>query len=378
MSPAPRPIVRLQATEPDRVAALRVLAAELAGFPNAPQVELFRPDQTAPDDGLTRATLMVLDGDTLPGDLIEAAHARRIGLIWVEAGERPRLDRRGLLPGRLRRCLLMMDAIHARDDVAARALARLVGPGVPVQTGGALARDPAAPPCNALELDALRAALGGRPVWFAYSLPPGECDAVLTAQVAAMRLAHRLLLILAPRDPRDGPELADRARALGLTAARRQAEEEIDESVQVYVADAEDGAGLFLRLAPVTYLGGSLTPGAGTPPPVEAAALGTALIFGPERRGGFPDQLRQVGGGRAILRPAELGPALSALLDPEAGARAALQAWTLATRGAQATWTTARAICDWLILNPRPALPRPPASLPGRPTAPGGSAGPGR
>jgi 3-deoxy-D-manno-octulosonic-acid transferase len=356
MSSARRPTVWLQATQPDRLDSLRVLAAQLAEFREAPQVQVGRPDAPPDPDRLGGIDLLVISGDILPADLVLAARARGLGPIWIEAGPSPRLDRRGLIPGRLRRCLGGFAEIHARDPYAAAALDRVLRGAVPVQVSGTLARHPPAQPGNDMELQGLHDALGGRPCWFAYSLPAAEFDAALSAQITAMRQFHRLLLFAAPRDPRDGADLAARARAMGLDVAVRQAGDEIDESVQVCIADADDAPGVFLRLAPVTFLGGSLTPGQGVPPAPDAAALGAALVFGPESSAPFLDQLRAVGGGRRISRASELGLTLGSLLAPESSAAAALQAWTLATQGGDVTWTVARALCDWLDLNPpRPA-----------------------
>jgi 3-deoxy-D-manno-octulosonic-acid transferase len=350
MTGALAPLVLLVAADEAAVAPLRVLAGELANLREAPRTELRRPGEG--DGRLPAGTaLLVVAGEPLPADLIAAAAAQRAGPIWIEAGPAPRLDRRGLWPGRLRRCLAAMAEIHARDAAAAQALVRIVGSGVPVLTTGLLARHPPAPPCNEAELEVLRAAVAGRPVWLAHSLPETEFDAALAAHVAALRQAHRLVLIAAPRDPRQGPALAARAAALGLETARRLADEPLAPTTQVYVADAEDDPGLFLRLAPVTWLGGSLTPGLGSPPALLAAALGTALVVGPEGREGFVAALCATGAARRIARAADMGPAVAALIAPEAGAAAALQAWMLATQGADVTQTVVRAIRDWLALN---------------------------
>jgi 3-deoxy-D-manno-octulosonic-acid transferase len=353
MPATPPPLVCLVATDPAAVDPLRVLAAQLADRREAPRTELIRASDIEGGARLPACALLVLCGAVLPGDLIEAARAQGAGVFWLEAEAAPRLDRRSLIPGRLRRCLLQLAEIHARDAAAAQALGRQVGGAVPVHASGLLARHPPARSCNPSELEALDEALAGRPVWFAYSLPAAEFDAALAAHALALRQAHRLLLIAAPRDPRDGADLAARAAAMGLETARRLAEDEIAATTQVYVADTEDDPGLFLRLAPVAWLGGSLTPGEGSPPAQPAAALGTALILGRETERGFIDSLCAAGAARRIARATDLGPAVAALIAPEAGSAAALQAWTLATQGADVTWAAARAICDWLTLNAR-------------------------
>lgn len=353
--PTARPAVWLVATEPERETALRVLAGELAETRAAPATQVLRLADMPPPERLPPLALLVLSGDVIPVALTESAVARGTGLFWLEAGATPRLDRRSLMPGRLRTCLARMSEIHARDAAAAAELTRLVRGAVPVHAGGRLARHPPAAPSNAAELEALRTAVAGRPVWFAYSVPAAEFDHVLAAQVTALRHAHRLVLIAAPRDPRDGPDLAARGAALGLSVARRMVADEPDPATQVYVADAEDAPGLFLRLAPVTYLGGSLTPGEQTPPAMPAAALGSALILGPETREADAGALVAAGGARRLARSGDLGQALAALVAPDAGAAMALRAWDLATAGAENTAQAARAIADWLALNARGA-----------------------
>ena len=339
-----RPRIRLQATEPDRLDALRVLALQLETLRDRPEITIGRPGDLQGGGVLPPADLIVLVGDMIPVDTIRAARAVGAGVIWAEAGAEPWLDRRGLLPGRLRQQLLRLDRILARDTAAAEALSRLVRGAVPVELSGKLARIPPAPPCNEAELAALRKAIGARPAWFAFSLPAAEISAALEAHVAAMREAHRLLMIVAPRDPHDAAALAAAVQAMGLTMARRLDDDDIDETVQVYIADAEDAPGLFLRLASVTYLGGTLTPGLPVPPVAEAASLGTALLFGPEREDELLGQLQDCGGGRGLLRSADLGAALSELLGPEAGARMALQAWKFSTEGSEASLQLVRTI----------------------------------
>lgn len=346
------PRIRLQATEPERIEALQVLALQLETLPGPPEVTIARPEELSGLTALPPADLIVLLGDLLPAELIELAHEAGIGLIWAEAGAQPRLDRRRLLPWRLRKALSRLDHIQAITPLAANALARLTREAVPIEIAGRLARVAPAPRCNEAELAELRKAVGARPVWFAYSLPAAEFAIALAAQVTAMRQAHRLLMVAAPRSSRDAEELAAQARALGLITAGRLTDDEIDESVQLVIADVEDPPGLFLRLAPISYLGGTLTPGALVPPVDEAASLGTALLFGPERSSPLLARLQQAGGGRGIIRGDDLGGALAEMLVPETCARVALQAWKICTDGSEATMQLARAVDGWLQQHP--------------------------
>lgn len=357
--------VWLHATTPDVVDMLRVLAAALADLPGAPGVLLTgTATQTGGTPGEDPRALaaflarespvaLVLAGGLLPPALIAAMRGRG-GVFLVDALQPQPPGYRRLVPGYTRALLSGCTEIHARTPAAAQALARLTRGAVAVHCCGTLARYPAAPPCNEAELGALRDAVGSRPCWFAYSLPAGEEDAALLAHAHALRSAHRLLMIAAPRDPARGPEIAARAQDVGFSIARRALDQDILETTQVYIADAEDEPGLFLRLAPVSYLGGSLTQDAGIPSPVLAAALGSAMIHGRFTDRGqraFLDALHAVGGGRRIAAAPDLGGALAALIAPDAGALAALNAWTLATEGADNTAALARSLCDWIALN---------------------------
>ncbi|MCC5969464.1 MAG: hypothetical protein JJU15_05905 [Pararhodobacter sp.] len=362
------PACWLHATDPAEYDALRMLAAQLTEMRGALQC-LVSGGPAKPGPGESPRAIMawldrcqpqliVLAGPVLPPNLIERAAARGIALMLVNATHAAAPGRWRWWPGLSAALLRSFAQIHARDEASAQAFTRQMRGTVPVMAGGALARFPPAAACNHVELAAMRDTLAGRPVWFAYSLPQDEADAALAAHAQALRRSHRLLMIIAPRDPRDGSALAARAAELGFACARRAPDEDITETTQIYIADAEDEPGLFLRLAQVSYLGGSLTRDSGTPSPLPAAALGSALVFGPhagpEARSVL-EPLRRIGGGRRIAAAGELGEAVSALLSPEIGAEVALKAWQFATEGSDTTYHLARTICDWMHLNQRGA-----------------------
>ena len=130
------------------------------------------------------------------------------------------------------------------------------------------------------------------------------------------------------------------ARALGeagLRVALRAEGEEPEDNTQVYLADGTGEMGLWLRLAPLALLGGTLPGGAGGRNPNEAAALGSALLHGPvvaphaEAWG----RLDAAGAARVVLNGAELGRAVDALLAPDRVAAMAHAGWDVATRGAE-------------------------------------------
>lgn len=356
--------VWLHATTPQHAAPVEALAAHLAAHPRAPRALVSGTPGLAGPGGDPRSIdilldaqkikLVVLVGSSLTIPIIERARARGIGLMLVDAEDPRPGGAWRLLPGHTRAVLLRFAQIHARSPHAAGVMRRLVRAAVPVFETGTLARFAPARACNASELEALREALGMRPVWFAQALPEAEFVTILQAQAQALRRAHRLMLIVQPADPAQGADLALRATKAGFGRALRSADDDIDETTQIYIADAEDDPGLFLRLAPVTYLGGSLTAGAPVPAVMGPAGLGSALIFGPEaplEARAHLSALANAGAACPIDGAAQLGEAVGQLLTPEIGADMALRAWQQASEGAEATETVALAICDWLVLH---------------------------
>lgn len=356
--------VWIHATTPDEAVVVQVLAAQLAEAHHPPRVHLTGlPGAAGPGEDIsaldalidTRGVrMLVLAGSVLPVAMIERARARGLGLMLIDARDPAPTGGWRILPGYTSAILRRFDQIHACTAASAAAIRKAARGSVSVLETGPLARFAPVRGCNQHELDALRSAVGARPVWFAHSLPQAEWPAVLRTHAQALRRAHRLLLIVQPRDPATGDALAHLAEIAALAFAQRSHEEEITETTQVYVADADDDAGLFLRLAPVNYLGGSLTEGEASAEVMVGAALGSALIFGPHAEGEAQaqiDALRSRGAGRLIGSAAELGEAVSHLLVPEVGADLALRAWSLASDGAEATLAVANAICDWLALN---------------------------
>ena len=351
--------VWLHATDAEAAAVLALLARQIGEIRDAPPTLLTGttaepgPSDAAEDVAahLDRhaPALLVLSGEALPPALVDAARRRDLPIFLVNA-RRPVLPGQWRLwPGFLRGLLGAMAEIHAADSASATLLRGLAPAHVPVEASGPLALYPPAPPCNASELEAMRAVLAHRQCWFAWSLPAPEESAALLAHEQALRRSHRLLLIVSPRDPARGPELGEGARDVGFVCARRALDEEITETTQVYIADAEDEPGLFLRLAGTCFLGGSLTRGTDTPAPLLAAALGSALVFGPHASPadrGFLEQLRKARAARRIATTDELGDAVAALIAPDVGAEAALRAWSIATEGSDATHALARRICE--------------------------------
>lgn len=415
--PLGRPLLWLHAPEPgETVRAMAVLAARLAAARPRLGLILTHPEGAPPATGLlppgavalpappddpdsARAAIaawepdMVVLGDgPLSPALVEAAAEAGRHAFLVGASQPQIAARWGALPGLQRAVLRRLRRILVRDEAALRLFRRAGARPWRLEQGGALALSPGPLPHTAAERAVLAARIGARPVWLAVAVPEAEEAMVLAAQCTAQRLAHRLLLILVPADPARGPAVAAAAEEMGLGCARRSAEAEPEEDDQVYVADTEGELGLWYRLSPVTFMGGTLgqaggEEGAGTEypaarDPLEAAALGSVVIHGPAvgaHAAAFARLLRAraswaVPGigpqpapaapqavGRARIRtwlggllprrpgtvlravdPAEipaaaLAEAVISLLAPDRVATLARAAWEVATEGAEAT-----------------------------------------
>ena len=200
--------------------------------------------------------------------------------------------------------------------------------------------DSAALPCLEAERAALARTLGTRPVWLAASLPEMEETSIIAAHRAALRMAHRLILIIVPQDPTRADPLARRLEAEeGWSVALRSAEQEPEPETEVYIADSASEYGLWYRLAPITFLGGSLLGQGCGRDPLEPAALGSAIVYGP-RPGAFGTTFGRLGAARAaraVTSGADLGEALGDLLSPDRTARLAQAAWAVASDGAEVT-----------------------------------------
>jgi 3-deoxy-D-manno-octulosonic-acid transferase len=177
------------------------------------------------------------------------------------------------------RCLLSrfeLCLMQTVDD--ARRVAELGAPRV--QTTGNLKFDVPAPAADPAAMAALSAAIGKRPVLFAASTHEGEEEIVLAAHKLMAPKLDNLLTIIAPRHPERGNGIARLAEAEGLLASQRSSGSLPVRGTAVYVADTLGEMGLFYRLAPVAFLGGSLIRHGGQNP-IEPAKLGSAIIHGP-------------------------------------------------------------------------------------------------
>lgn len=349
----------MHAATADEVGAAPALARELSRLRGEPVHALVTTSSAHPAiPALSRgAILQLAPGDTqgsvnrfldhwrpdlglvlgLPDrpNLIAAAGTRGIPL-FLAAAERGTISQRrrlSYLPASLLTYFRICFAASAAD---AEVLERHLEKSVPVEIAGPFCDTTHPPGCYEAERDTLAQLLGGRPVWLAADVTDAEVPAMEKAHRKAFRAAHRLLLILVPRNPDSGAEAARLFDAEGWQVARRSLGEEPDRDVQVYVADTEDELGLWYRLAPMAFMGGTFDRDAVPTDPYDAATLGSAVLHGPAL-GPAPSRFLRLGKAGAtvsVQSPETLGEEVQTLLAPDKTATLAEAAWSVTTESA--------------------------------------------
>lgn len=283
--------------------------------------------------------LIVLVGGEMVPAVVDAGQRRNIPMLVIDGVSAPARGGWRWWPGVARAMVRGISRILVQDEGALRYWRRLGARADQVEIAGRMEEGHGALPCTEAERDDLAHLLRARPVWLAVALPEAEEAAAIAAHRAALGLRHRLMMIIVPEDPENAPALARRLQEEGWDVALRSREEEPVEAEQIYIADTEGELGLWYRLAPVTYFGGTLS-GKGAPRhPYEAAALGSAILHGPKTGEHAAAYARLGRGGAArVLRGApEFGSALSELLAPDRAAQMAHNAWEVTSSGAEVT-----------------------------------------
>ncbi|MEW6642584.1 MAG: 3-deoxy-D-manno-octulosonic acid transferase [Pseudomonadota bacterium] len=221
---------------------------------------------------------LFIESDLWP-NLILANAARRVPMVLINGRMShrsfPRWQRAyatiSALLGRFDLCLAQSQtdaerfaALGARDVVAT----------------GNLKLDVQAPPADQGKLDRLIAVTRGRPVIVAASTHAGEEEMIAEVHKRLARTFPSLLTVIVPRHPARGEAIAHMAYSVGLHVARRSQEELPLAQTDIYVADTLGELGLFYRLSPIVFMGGSLIEHGGQNP-IEAIKLGAAVLHGP-------------------------------------------------------------------------------------------------
>jgi 3-deoxy-D-manno-octulosonic-acid transferase len=221
---------------------------------------------------------LFIESDLWP-NLILAGAARRLPMVLINGRMSHRSFPRwrrisgtiGALLGRFEVCL-------AQSEVDAERFTALGSRNV--VTTGNLKLDVPAPPADTARLERLMAVTRGRPVIVAASTHAGEEEILGEVHRELAGYFPQLLTVIVPRHPNRGEAIAGMIAASGLHASLRSHEELPTAPTDIYVADTMGELGLFYRLAPIVFMGGSLVEHGGQNP-IEAIKLGAAIVHGP-------------------------------------------------------------------------------------------------
>jgi len=221
---------------------------------------------------------LFIESDLWP-NLILSSAARRLPMMLING----RMSHRSF--PRWRRANATISALLGRFDICmaqsqvdAERFAALGSRNV--ITTGNLKLDVPAPPADAAKQERLMSVTRGRPIIVAASTHPGEEDMLVDTHRALAGLFPQLLSVVVPRHPDRGAAIARNVGATGLRVGLRSHEELPTASTDIYVADTMGELGLFYRLAPIVFMGGSLVPHGGQNP-IEAVKLGASIVHGP-------------------------------------------------------------------------------------------------
>jgi 3-deoxy-D-manno-octulosonic-acid transferase len=221
---------------------------------------------------------LIVESELWP-NLILASARRKIPLILINGRISENSFRRWRLAPRTIATLLgCFDLCLAQSTDDATRYSDLGAPRL--LTTGNLKLDVPAPPADESRLWMMQTAVGVRPVIVAASTHPGEEEIVIDMHRRLKRAFPSLLTVVVPRHPDRGAAVAALVQAAGVPFALRSRGELPDRAIEIYVADTMGELGLFYRIAPIVFMGGSLVSHGGQNP-IEPAKLGAAILHGP-------------------------------------------------------------------------------------------------
>jgi 3-deoxy-D-manno-octulosonic-acid transferase len=221
---------------------------------------------------------LFIESDLWP-NLILSSAARRLPMVLING----RMSHRSF--PRWRRINTTISALLGRFDVClaqsqvdAERFAALGSRNV--ITTGNLKLDVPAPPADAGKLERLMSVTRGRPIIVAASTHPGEEEMLVATHRALASFFPSLLSVIVPRHPDRGEAIAREIAASGLQVGLRSREQLPTATTDIYLADTMGELGLFYRLSPIVFMGGSLVRHGGQNP-IEAIKLGASIVHGP-------------------------------------------------------------------------------------------------
>lgn len=268
---------------------------------------------------------LFIESDLWP-NLILAGAARRLPMVLINGRMSPRsFPRWRRVSNTISALLGRFDICLAQSKTDAERFAALGSRNV--ITTGNLKLDVAAPPADPAKLERLMSVTRGRAMVVAASTHPGEEEILIEVHKTLAGFFPGLLTVIVPRHAERGEAIAQLVTSAGLRPGLRSHEDLPVATTDIYVADTMGELGLFYRLAPIVFMGGSLVEHGGQNP-IEAVKLGAAIVHGPHvfNFSDVYDALDRAGGARAVDNQEALVKQLGHLLADPAARDASLAA----------------------------------------------------
>jgi len=146
---------------------------------------------------------------------------------------------------------------------------------------------------------------------------PGDEELLLDSYISLREFYPELRLLLVPRHAERAKEIEALLKNRPINYHFRSQAKQAPPSTHVYVADTTGELRMLTQIADLVLIGKSLAPNKGGQTPVEAAALGKALIFGPDMSN-FRDisrRLARTGAARKLAGNEHLLETVKELID---------------------------------------------------------------
>jgi len=283
-----------------------------------------------PDVGL------ISEGEFLPV-LVKKAKALKLPLIAINTKMTENIYRKWRrLPGLSKPTLDAFDLILVQDQSVAQKLKRLGARSGKIRVTGIMSDTKMLLNYDEGLYSGLSSAIGNRSVWLAAITHRDEEDVVVNAHKAAMRRNRGLLLILHTREQNRGVHISTRYEHQNLNFALQENGDKLDDMTDVLVTDQLENIATYLRLASVTFCGGTLSNGE-TIDPFHPASMGSAIIHGPAC-GEFEEDYQRyhsAGASQMVSNGGELAQTVNHTIAPSIAATMAHAAWEISSEGGE-------------------------------------------
>lgn len=153
-------------------------------------------------------------------------------------------------------------------------------------------------PVDKEKYEILKNEIAGRPVFLISSTHANEEEQLAVRLFRLKQVVPNVLVIVVPRHPNRGGEVADIFVRKGFKTALRSKGENIGADTEVYVADTIGELGIWYKLSPITFVGGSLISHGGQNF-IEPARDRNAVIVGPHMQN-FAEMLARAQAAHAV------------------------------------------------------------------------------